>query len=40
MKILLDTCVWGGVAHELRAAGHEEFLKPLGISQVEGKMNF
>ena len=20
MKILLDTCVWGGVAHELRAA--------------------
>ena len=23
MKILLDTCVWGGVAQELRAAGHE-----------------
>jgi predicted nuclease of predicted toxin-antitoxin system len=23
MKILLDTCVWGGVAQELRAAGHD-----------------
>ncbi len=23
MKILLDTCVWAGVAQELRAAGHE-----------------
>ena len=23
MKILLDTCVWGGVVQELRAAGHD-----------------
>ena len=23
MKILLDACVWGGVAQELRAAGQE-----------------
>jgi predicted nuclease of predicted toxin-antitoxin system len=23
MKILLDTCVWGGVVLELRAAGHD-----------------
>jgi predicted nuclease of predicted toxin-antitoxin system len=23
MKVLLDTCVWGGVAQELRAAGHD-----------------
>lgn len=23
MKILLDTCVWGGAADELRAAGHD-----------------
>lgn len=23
MKILLDTCFWGGVAQELRAAGHD-----------------
>ena len=23
MKILLDTCVWGGVRHPLEAAGHE-----------------
>jgi len=29
MKILLDTCVWGGVAHELRAAGHEVVWYPL-----------
>ena len=23
MKILLDTCVWGGVVQELRTAGHD-----------------
>ena len=23
MKMLLDTCVWGGVVQELRAAGHD-----------------
>ena len=23
MKILLDTCVWGGVVQELMAAGHD-----------------
>ena len=23
MKILLDTCVWGGVVQELRAVGHD-----------------
>jgi hypothetical protein len=23
MKILLDTCVWGGVVQELQAAGHD-----------------
>ena len=23
MKLLLDTCVWGGVCKELRAAGHD-----------------
>jgi predicted nuclease of predicted toxin-antitoxin system len=23
MKVLLDTCVWGGVVRELRAAGHD-----------------
>lgn len=23
MKVLLDTCVWGGAAHDLTAAGHE-----------------
>lgn len=23
MKVLLDTCVWGGVVHELQAAGHD-----------------
>lgn len=23
MKLLLDTCVWGGALQELRAAGHE-----------------
>lgn len=23
MKVLLDTCVWGGTANELRAAGHD-----------------
>jgi len=23
MKILLDTCVWGNAADELRAAGHD-----------------
>jgi hypothetical protein len=23
MKVLLDTCVWGGAAAELRAVGHD-----------------
>jgi predicted nuclease of predicted toxin-antitoxin system len=23
MKILIDTCVWGGVVEELRASGHD-----------------
>ena len=23
MKLLLDTCVWGGARHELEAAGHD-----------------
>ena len=23
MKLLLDTCVWGGVCKELRSAGHD-----------------
>jgi hypothetical protein len=23
MKVLLDSCVWGGAAAELRAAGHD-----------------
>ncbi|MBM4047582.1 MAG: toxin-antitoxin system, toxin component, PIN family protein [Planctomycetes bacterium] len=23
MKVLLDTCVWGGARHDLRAAGHD-----------------
>jgi predicted nuclease of predicted toxin-antitoxin system len=25
MKLLLDTCVWGGAKAELKAAGHEVF---------------
>ena len=23
MKVLLDTCVWGGAAKDLRSAGHD-----------------
>ena len=23
MKLILDTCIWGGAAEELRAAGHD-----------------
>lgn len=23
MKLLLDTCVWGGVCNELQSAGHD-----------------
>jgi len=39
MKVLLDTCVWGGAVNELRRAGHDvawvgEWLKDPGDEEI------